>query len=452
MKKEQFRNIRIYFFLLPALLVVSCADQLNLESPLAISSETALASDQGVKTALIGAYQALGVVFWRGRVVIIQELLGNDGDQIASGPIGGLGEVFQKDIFAQNGYTGTVWNQGYVCLNRCNNVLASLEAVKEQDRAGVEGEARFIRAAVLFEMVNLFGKTWVDGNPEVNPAVPLPLTPTRRINESLLLSRSTVAEVYETLIADLVFARDNLPEVNDALATTYAASGLLSRVFLMQEEFALARAEAARIIESGRFILLEDFNAVFNQSTDTPEDIFAMQNIFQGGSFELIDVYAGRNRGGNGIILITDAHLAKYEPEDKRKDFFYLDNFNARRTAKWVQNASDDGNINIMRLAEMYLTRAECHFRLDNPEAALADLNTVRVRSGLDSLTAEELDLEAILNERDLELAFEGHSFRDAKRNRKNIGDIPFDADRLILPIPLWEMDINPNLVQNPGY
>jgi len=301
-------------------------------------------------------------------------------------------------------------------------------------------------------MVNLYGKTWVDGNPEANPGVPLPLTPTRRIDESLLYPRSTVAEGYEVLIADLIFARDNLPEVNDALATTYAASALLSRVFLMQEAFAQARAEASRVIDSGRFILLDNFSAVFNQSADTPEDVFAMQNSFQGGSFELIDVYAGRNQGGNGIILITDAHLEKYEPGDLRQAFFYLDNFSARRTAKWVQNAGDDGNINIMRLAEMYLTRAECHFRLGDPEAAVADLNSVRTRAGLSPLAPEELDLEGILKERSLELAFEGHSFRDAKRNQKNIEDISFDADRLVLPIPLWEMDINPNLVQNPGY
>lgn len=451
MKKGKFRYLRIYLFLIPALLCVACADQLNLESPQAISAETALSSDQGVKTALIGAYEALGNVFWRGRVVIIQELLGNDGDQIV-GPFGGIEEVFQKDIVVQNGYTGTVWNQGYICLNRCNNVLASLEAVKEQDRARVEGEARFIRAAVLFELVNLYGKTWVDGNPDVNLGVPLPLTPTRRIDENLLYPRSTVAEVYEVLIEDLVFARDNLPEVNDALATTYAASGLLSRVFLMQEEFALARAEAARIINSDRFILLEDFSSAFNQSADTPEDIFAMQNDFQRGSFELINVYAGRNQGGNGIILITDTHLERYESGDLRQTFFYLDNFGARRTAKWMQNASADGNINIMRLAEMYLTRAECHFRLGDPEAAVADLNLVWARVGLLPLAPEELDLEAILKERALELAFEGHSFRDAKRNRKDIGDIPFDADRLVLPIPQWEMDINPNLVQNPGY
>lgn len=451
MKKEQFRYIRIYLFLLPGLLVVSCADQLNLESPQAISAETALSSDKGVKTALIGAYTALGDIFWRGRTVITQELLGNDGDQIV-GPFGDIEEVFQKNLTEGNGYTGSIWVRGYDCLNRCNNVLASLEVVKEQDRARVEGEARFIRAAVLFEFVNLYGKTWVDGNPDGNLGVPLPLTPTRRIDEDLLYPRSTVAEVYEVLIADLLFARDNLPEVNDALATTYAASGLLSRVFLMQEAFALARAEAARIINSDRFILLEDFSSAFNQSADTPEDIFAMQNDFQRGSFELINVYAGRNQGGDGIILITDTHLERYESGDLRQTFFYLDNFGARRTAKWMQNASADGNINIMRLAEMYLTRAECHFRLGDPEAAAADLNTVRTRAGLDSLTVEELNLEAILKERDLELAFEGHAFRDAKRNRKNIGDIPFDADQLILPIPLWEMDINPNLVQNLGY
>lgn len=444
------RGIGISLFLFAIVCITACDDKLNLVPPQAISAETALSSDQGVKTALIGCYSSLAAI-WSGGNAIIQELMANGEDQII-GPFGAWDEIFTKNIQAENDVSAGPWYRSYNLINRCNHVLGALDAVKKDDRDQVEGESRFIRAAAYFDLVNFYGKAWTDGNPAVNPGVPLVLTPTTGIDESNFPARSTVAEVYELIIEDLVFASEHLPEENDALATSYAASGLLTRVFLMQEDFEEARREASRVIDSGRFSLIDDFFEIFNQSENTSEDIFAIQKTLQDGGNDFIFFYAGRNYGGGGVIQITDTHVDRYTPGDVRQTFFYLDNFGARRTAKWLNPGTSDGNVNILRLAEMYLTRAECQFRLGNPEGALADVNIIRTRAELPPLEPDSLNLEAILAERSLELAFEGHAFRDTKRTRKNIGDIPYNADRLVLPVPQREIDINPNLIQNPGY
>ena len=64
----------------------------------------------------------------------------------------------------------------------------------------------------------------------------------------------------------------------------------------------------------------------------------------------------------------------------------------------------------------------------------------------------DSVDLETILMERRRELAFEGFALFDAKRLKMDVGDIDYNADRLILPIPLREIDANPELTQNSGY
>ena len=108
----------------------------------------------------------------------------------------------------------------------------------------------------------------------------------------------------------------------------------------------------------------------------------------------------------------------------------------------------------ILRLAEMYLIRAESNFRLGTTtgDIPLKDINRIRARAGLSPLTTATLDLAAILKERKLELAFEGHLLHDIKRLQGNVGSLPWNSPKLVFPIPERETIANPNLVQNEGY
>jgi hypothetical protein len=151
---------------------------------------------------------------------------------------------------------------------------------------------------------------------------------------------------------------------------------------------------------------------------------------------------------GRSDCKIKAAHLALYETGDVRKNFFVLSGGNY-----YTQKHLDRfGNVPVIRLAEMYLTRAESNFRNSTAVGAtpLADIHLIRQRAGLAPLTTVTLD--DITKERYLELAFEGHNLQEAKRLQKNVGTTEWNSSKLLLPIPQREMDVNKNLVQNAGY
>jgi hypothetical protein len=267
---------------------------------------------------------------------------------------------------------------------------------------------------------------------------------------STKVPRSAVAAVYDRVLEDLLDAEALLPEENGFFATTYAASAILSRVYLMQNDYAAAAEEASKVIESGLYELTRTYADAFNKgsqegSNATPEDVFAIQINSQDGTNDMNTFFSSSDFGGRGDIYIELAHFDLYEPGDDRLNLFYDD----ERTGKWNNQF---GNVNIVRLAEMYLTRAEANFREGTTvgDTPRNDINVIRERVKLDPKVTVTLD--DILLERHLELAFEGHLIHDIKRTQSNVGDLAFDDPALIFPIPLRERNINPDLEQNAGY
>ena len=117
-------------------------------------------------------------------------------------------------------------------------------------------------------------------------------------------------------------------------------------------------------------------------------------------------------------------------------------------------------NITVIRLAEIYLNRAECKVHLGYSDTEVRDdYNIIRLRANnvVDSISsgAENL-LSAIHTERWIELGFEGDRYHDLKRRKEKfntfIGEFSWDDPRLVYPIPQQEMDQNSNMVQNQGY
>lgn len=138
-----------------------------------------------------------------------------------------------------------------------------------------------------------------------------------------------------------------------------------------------------------------------------------------------------------------------------------------------------------LRMAELYLNKAEALYYTGDEEGAREAFKPVRQRAGMPAVTATGTDLlEAIKNERRIEFAFEEHRYFDVRRwkeapkyfgstvhaitikkypdgkktyevdkLRSDVGgDRKWDDKMYWLPIPKSEMDKNPNLVQNPGY
>jgi starch-binding outer membrane protein, SusD/RagB family len=218
---------------------------------------------------------------------------------------------------------------------------------------------------------------------------------------------------------------------------------------MMQQNYPAAAAAANRVIESGEFELVANYASAFNNGSNTSEDIFAMQVTSQDGVNEMNTFFGAAEFAGRGDIIIEDAHLALYEEGDKRFNLFYEDESGVMRTGKWINQF---GNVNIVRLAEMYLTRAEANFRAGTAvgDTPVNDINVIRERAGLNPLAA--VTIADIMLERRRELAFEGHLIHDIKRTRANVGNLPFNSPKLVFPIPQRETDVNPNLVQNAGY
>ena len=227
---------------------------------------------------------------------------------------------------------------------------------------------------------------------------------------------------------------------------------MLARVYLQKADYTNAAAAANRVITSGKYTLASTFAGVFPASSssavpNTSEDIFAMQLTTTSGSNDYYTFYSPNSRGD---IDIRPAHLALYETGDARKAFFVTSGgstYTARHNSRYA-------NVRIIRLAEMYLIRAEANFRLSTSvgDTPLNDLNKVRTRSALPALTSTELTLDRILKDRKLEFAFEGHSLNDIKRLQGTVGTLPWNSPKLILPIPDREIIANSNLVQNEGY
>lgn len=175
-------------------------------------------------------------------------------------------------------------------------------------------------------------------------------------------------------------------------------------------------------------------------------------------------VLNGSTRVGFGDIVVSNNLLAIYETGDVRRsvmvNYTRSDGEQVIQTNKFSGSKGSFGfdNVPLIRVSEMYLNRAEASARAGNEVQARTDLNVIRNRAGLASIMPTGAALiDAILKERRLELAFEGHRFFDLTRLGKNIpketiAEIPFTDYRILAPLPLTEIDVNKQLVQNPRY
>ncbi|MFT4152522.1 RagB/SusD family nutrient uptake outer membrane protein [Parafilimonas sp.] len=433
----------------------SCNKQLDTKPTSSIDVDDVFNTSDDVIGALKGSYDDLGDGdFYGGQLFVGADLLGDSGQLSWSGTFEQFTQIHNKLILVNNAFVADTWLAGYKAINDVNNVLAHLDLVTDAEKDRVEGEAKFIRGSVYFDLVRMYAKAWNDGDPDDNEGVPLVLTPTTLISDSSKVKRNTVAEVYAQAISDLTDATEKCTESDNTYiyATNIAAYAMLARVYLQQQDYAnalLAENNAITLAEDNGYQLTSTYAAAFPSADppayipNTTEDIFAMQVTATSGVNEFNTYYSENQRGD---IQIEDSFFDLYEADDDRQNLY-----DGEYTLKFENYY---GNVRLIRLAELYLTRAECNFRLGSAVGAkpVDDINTVRERANLEDYRAAQLTLDKILLERALELSFEGFTLHDEKRLEKNVGILPWNSPKLIYPIPQREIYANSNLTQNEGY
>lgn len=475
--KNIINKYRIWILLAPVFAVLlSCTDKLDLKPTQSIDSEVALSTPENIKATMVGAYLEAGSSSIFGSYFNeYSELYAASGDLMFMGTYTQPREFINKAATTTNSFVEATWIEAYKLNNTCNTLLQAdvLSLLDAGEAEMVKGEALFLRGWVLFEMTRLFGLPYEPGQPNGQPAVPIVLTPTIFPADAIPVPRSSVAQCYAQAILDLTAARDLLPGENDVYATTFSASAVLARLYLQMGNYASAAIEANKVIQNGTFSLTSTPLGAFNNAANSSEDIFAIQKNATSPISWLAVMYASLAGAGRGDYEIQQVFLDRFDPADLRGKFqsntqtgYTIDNINMMyykgvgtilndkgiNTAKW-------GNyyraINLIRLAEMYLIRAEANFEDPaadiGPNTPTQDINVIRLRAKAPLYTADVTRAQ-IREERYLELCWEGHRLHDLKRWKQNVGSYAYNAGNLILPIPFREMEVNNLLEQNSWY
>lgn len=444
----------IPIFIGSVLMLSSCAGKLDLLPQQNTTSEIALSSDANVKRVLRGAYDEMSDAYvLGGDMMLFSELLAADGEITWEGTYPQPREVYTKQILVTNSYVTEGWLRSFEAINVANNILSAIDIVAEDDQDRVKGEALLLRAVVYFQLVQLYAQPYSAGNAATAAGIPIVLTPTTVISDANKLPRNTLEATYAQILKDAIEAETLLPETNDVFFNKVAAWGYLSRIYLQMGNYQKALEasnQAISLAKENGFALTPTYAAAFNNAANSTEDLFAIQVSDQDGANDMQLFFSIPDYGGrDGDVSIQDKHLNLYETGDARKALFYEGN-GGIRSGKWKLQYK---NLSLMRLAEMYLTRAESNFRLSTTTGATPaeDLNLVRKRAGLAAIAKPTL--ANILKERKLELAHEGQAIQDVKRLKGKTDGLDYNAPKLVLPIPKREIDASGgNLKQNDGY
>ena len=453
----------IFAFIAVGMIAIGCEKKLDVQPYQSLSEDKALLTESDVSGTLVGAYDAVSsAAAYGGDMMILNDLIGNKTNISFRGTFQALNEAYNTQMIATNSFAAATWSAAYSTINVTNNVLENVSKVTSSvtRKNSVEGQALFLRASMYFELLKLYAKPVGDGDYATNLGVPLVLTATKApITDADFKPRATVKAVYDQVIEDLIKAESLMPSTNTKFATKWAAAAQLSRVYLMLGNYTEAAAAANRVIAgSGKTMTPEFRNNWFtyiNFGGVTPNEyVFYIKVTNQDGA-NSYNTYYGAPLGafpgsaGRRDMRIQNTHLNIYETGDIRRAFFTGTSSASRYTLKHLDRF---GDVPVIRLAEMYLTRAEANFRQGTTVGAtpLADVNLIRRRAGLADLTT--VDLAAILKERASELAFEGNNLFESQRLKKSIATTAWNSSTLIMPIPQREMDVNKKLVQNVGY
>jgi hypothetical protein len=445
------------------LILSSCKKMISISKPVnSITTEGTFSTDATATSAVSGIYSKLinagGPSFGNGATTIY---CGLSADELTKAGIDGpLLQLYTNNILSDNPVIlAQIWGPAYFTVyqaNSCIDGLQNSKTINSSLKTQLTSECKFLRAFSYFYLTNFWGD------------IPMPLS--SNWNQTNKLSRTDKNKVYDQIIADLKDAQNELGADysignNEKIrANKWAATALLARVYLYKKEWADAENEATAVINSGIFALDSNLNDVFLKNSS--EAILQLQPNSNEFPFAVQEQFMISNAP---IYYLRDNLIAEFEQLDKRKDAWTKSDSTYGTPVfypyKYKINYGSPGNITeyymVLRLAEQYLIRAEARAHQNKLPESQDDINIIRTRAGLPSvsLNNQSLLLLAIEHERQIELFSEwGHRWFDLIRTERanevlsNLKVGAWQSTDQLYPIPISEIRRNSTLKQNPGY
>ena len=468
--------------------LTSCDRNLDQTSSINEDQSQAMTRPESFRQALDGAYTALkGGGYYSGDTgsqMIMGDLTTDNLIRTASGRNTNFA-ASNFEFSSDNSQTTALFSAAYLAISRTNFVLSYLNngVLSGTQKTNIEAEARALRAIVHFDLVRAYAKIptqSADAKSSIGIYYsesynPLNSTSSRNLN---------VEQVYDKIIADLLFAVDNITQ-NDfdkGRLSKVSVYGLLSRVNLYKGDYAntikygeLALGLSPSITQRSNFVKIWK-----EKEGDTNDGVL----------FQILNVAAEQNTVGaaynqavpsirSEFVVDYDLYTA-YTADDIRKDaYFTTSTYSGQKynhVTKYAGITNGPANIvpiRYLRGAEVLLNVAEAYYRSGNPTSALTLLNKLREQRRSSFTPGTEVGqalLDAILKERRLELAFENDRWYTLKRlglsvQRSGKGDL-FDgtgapavkqsldaaSTKWQWPIPITAIQANPKIEQNKDY
>lgn len=464
MKKIYF-NIYIMMtgLLLVAVSFPSCKKLVTIPGPpSSITQQEQFADSVTTMSAVAGVYAyntGTGFAYSDGSLTY---LTGFSSDELSYTFTNDNQQFYSYNLTPLNTGITTLWTYAYQSVYQVNAVMNGI-AGNNNLSAGfqkqITGEMDVVRALYYFNLVNLYGD------------VPLVTSTDYKITSRI--PRTPIAAVYRQIMNDLADARKKLPAAypssGRARPNLYTATALLAKVNLYLGNWQNAYNEADSVIRLGNYSLT-GLNKVFlDGSTEAIWQLPADQGFGRGVADA--QLFVPYNNTVLPSYLVTPFLINAFEPGDQRRvNWIGLKNNVVSGVSqtlyypyKYKNRATGTGTTEdqmVLRLAEIYLIRAEAAAQLNNLPQALADVNTIRVRAGLSvSTAASQADiLSAVMHERQTELFCEwGNRWYDLKRTGKaaivlGAEKTGYTANAALYPIPQAQIKLDNLLIQNPGY
>lgn len=484
-----------------ALLVsaTACKKDLSLDPYNGIRNENVVTTLEGLQAATIGTYSYIKDPYYVRNYHIFTEYP-SDNVSLSGTTTDPLFYAYNYQHQKNQSNVENFWRKAYQAIYGTNVVIEKVTESQDAVKNQLLGENYFLRAFVHFDLVELFGRPYTDDNGESLGVMIKTNSDTKE-----LPARSKVKDVYALIISDLQKSIKLMNSTNNNnFASKEVAMALLSRVYLYMGDYKNAFDYADQVIKTGRYTLTASANYP-KYFTSAPEQNFetifaikhtlkddrlddAIGSMYWGGAIGYGEMYASQSYRALVNKFPQDLRnsfvVPQYEKNDdgsnkldaqgnpilqKRNGYpkYFINKYSFQDGYETLSSPV------VLRLAEMYLTRAECAFQLGRPADALADVNIIRSRAGLtgDALFSSgnmmgyTNILDVILDERRLEFAFESQRKFDVFRNKRTMNrdypgthlasgqtvqEIPYTDPRVIFFIPENDIVLNPNLVQNP--